>query len=189
MKPIPESFFKKDTIKISKDLLGKYIIHKNLIGKIVETEAYLKDDPASHSFKGLTKRNSAMFGPPGYSYIYFTYGMYHCLNITTNKEGIGEAVLIRSIEPVKGINQMKKNRKLNSIKNLTNGPAKLTIALNLNINHNNINFLNPNSPIKIMQPNKKEKFEIIETERIGISKGRELPHRFYIKDNLFVSKK
>ncbi|MFA4960118.1 MAG: DNA-3-methyladenine glycosylase [Candidatus Pacearchaeota archaeon] len=205
MKPLSKSFFKKSTIEIAKKLLGKLIINETsqgkIIGKIVETEAYLKDDPASHSFCGLTKRNSPMFEKPGTSYVYFTYGMYHCFNIVTNKKGIGEAVLIRAIEPIDGVKLMKKNRKIIDEKNLSNGPAKLTIALGIDKKLNGINLLDKNSPLKIMR-NENEKifnqklktscssnFKIIQTTRIGISKGKELPHRFYIKENKWVSKK
>lgn len=186
MKPLPKTFFEKNTITVAKNLLGKYLIHKNLIGKIVETEAYLQDDPASHSFKGKTKRNLPMFDNPGTSYVYLTYGMYYCFNIVSNKKGIGEAVLIRALEPISGVNIMKKNRRKQD--NLCNGPAKLTIAMGINKKHNGINLLSPNSPIKILQ-GKKEKFNIIETTRIGISKGKNLRYRFYIENSKFVSKK
>lgn len=184
--------FNKKTVDIAKDLLGCYIIHDSsegiTLGKIVETEAYLASDPASHSFKGKTKRNEAMFGKPGTAYVYFTYGMYYCFNIVTNKEGIGEAVLIRAIEPIEGIDLMKKRRNVEENK-LTNGPAKLVIALGITKEHNKIDLLDKKSPLRIETPIKKEKIEIVETKRIGISKGMESPHRFYIKGNPFVSVK
>ena len=189
MKPLTKTFFEKPTCEVAKNLLGCYISFNGMLGKIVETESYLFDDPASHSFCGKTPRNSPMFEQAGKSYVYFTYGMYHCFNITTAKKEIGEAVLIRSVEPIKGIEKMKQNRKTDVVKNLTNGPAKFTTAFGITKSQNNINILTKTSPIKLYQPNKKEKFEIIQTTRIGIKKGTALPHRFYIKDNPFVSKK
>ena len=104
-------FFEKPTVKVAEDLLGCYLINGNCAGKIVETEAYLEDDPGSHSFKGKTNRNEKMFGEAGKAYIYFTYGMYYCFNVVTNKEGKGEAVLIRALEPVSEIELMKKRRR------------------------------------------------------------------------------
>jgi len=185
MNPLSKSFFEKNTIRIAKNLLGKYIKHKNMIGKIVETEAYLHDDPASHSFNGKTKRNTPMFDKPGTAYVYFTYGMYHCFNIVTNKKNIGEAVLIRALEPIKGIKQMQKNRGRDD--NLCNGPAKLVIAIGITKKHNGVDLLNKNSSIKIFD--NKENFEIVQTKRIGISKGKSLPHRFYVKNSKWVSMK
>jgi DNA-3-methyladenine glycosylase len=99
--------------------------------KIVETEAYRQDDPASHSFAGLTNRTAPMFEEGGYIYVYFTYGMHYCVNIVVGKKGIGEAVLIRAGEPLEGVEIMKKHRGINNIYQLTNGPAKLTQALGI----------------------------------------------------------
>jgi len=189
MKPLPKSFFNKPTNEIARSLLGKYIVKGKMVAKIIETESYLFDDPASHSFKGKTPRNASMFDHPATSYVYFIYGMYHCFNITTNKKGIGEAVLIRAVEPVKGVEEMKNNREVKEKKSLTNGPAKLTIAFRINRTHNNLNLLNKNSKIKLMQPEKEEKFKIEKAKRIGISKGKNALQRFYIKDNNFVSRK
>jgi len=191
---LSRNFFQKPTNQIAKDLLGKYLVRafpnkKELIGKIVETESYLFDDPASHSFKGKTPRNSQMFSHPGTSYVYFTYGMYHCFNVVTNKKGIGEAVLIRAVEPVEGIEKMKKNRRKEKVNDLTNGPAKLTIAFGIDKSLNGVDLLSENSELRIMEDGKKEKFEIVETERIGISVGAESLQRFFIKGNGFVSKK
>ena len=187
MKILSESFFNKSTLKTAKDLLGKYLVHQNLVGKIVETEAYLKNDPASHSFKGKTERNKSVFGRLGTAYVYFTYGMHHCFNVVTNK-GFGEAILIRALEPISGIKIMQKNRKLNDVKNLCNGPAKLTLALGINRTNDGVNLLDKNSSLRLMQ-DKKEKFEIFATNRIGISQAKEKLYRFYVKDSEFVSRK
>ncbi|MBI2026277.1 MAG: DNA-3-methyladenine glycosylase [Deltaproteobacteria bacterium] len=161
-----------------------------IVGKIVETEAYISNDPASHAFRGKTKRNSPMFGEAGTAYIYHIYGMYNCLNIVTQKENIGEAVLIRALEPLKGIKTMQKNRKTKEIKHLANGPGKICMALSINRDLNSINLIDPKSPLKIEIPNEYHiKKEIIATKRIGITNAKEVDLRFYIKDNLFISKK
>ena len=114
MKPLSRSFYLQPALQVAQELLGKYFIRrigKNLlIGKIVEVEAYRSNDPASHSFRGKTNRNSVMFCEGGHLYVYFTYGMHFCVNIVTGKEGIGEAVLIRAVEPLVGIEMMKTNR-------------------------------------------------------------------------------
>ncbi len=170
----------KNTITIAKNLLGKILVHETnegiLKGIILETEAYLEDDPASHSFNGKTKRNEVMFKSEGHLYVYFTYGMHYCLNIVTNKENIGEAVLIRSIKPIMNENIMIKNRNGNP-KHISDGPAKLCQAFNISIKDNGINLLSKNSKIYLEEGNILiNKF--IQTERIGISKGKELRYRF-----------
>ena len=185
---IPASFFNRPTKQVAKDLLGCYLISKTprgiAMGKIVETEAYLSNDPASHSFNGQTKRNAPMFSYPGTIYIYFTYGMYNCFNIATREKGIGEAVLIRALEPIKGIELMKERRKTNDIKNLSNGPAKLVIALSISkdLNASRIN----SSSLAILKKDDKN-IKIAIGKRIGITKGASLPLRFFIKDSPFVS--
>jgi len=134
---LPREFYSKDTVTVAKNLLGKRIVRKIgrhvVSGIITETEAYLhKDDPASHAFRKITERNRAMFGDVGMAYVYFTYGMYFCFNVVAKHPKIeAGAVLIRAIEPEKGIKIMQKNRKITNLKSLTNGPAKLTQALEI----------------------------------------------------------
>jgi DNA-3-methyladenine glycosylase len=113
--------------------------------------------------------------------------MYHCFNVVTNKKGIGEAVLIRAVEPIEGIEIMKKNRKIDEEKNLCNGPAKLTISFGIDKKLNGVNLLDKKSSLKLMQ-GEEEEFETAEAKRIGISDGVDLPYRFYIKGNIWVSK-
>jgi|SRR3989338_5308626 len=180
---LKKEFFAGETLDVARNLLGCYLINGNCAGKIVETEAYLENDSASHSFKGKTKRNGAMFGEPGTAYVYFTYGMHHCFNVVTNKKGIGEAVLIRALEPVKGINKMKLNRKKEDIKFLCSGPAKLVAALGINKKHNGASLIN--GKIKITEGEKPK--EIVSTGRIGIKNNAHLHYRFYIKGNPFIS--
>jgi DNA-3-methyladenine glycosylase len=137
MKPIPRSFYTRDTVDVARDLIGKVLVRRIgtriVSGIIVETEAYrYKDDPASHSFRGRTERNKAMFGEVGRAYVYFTYGMHYCVNaVAKNGEFESGAVLLRSLFPIKGIDFMMKQRKTDIITNLTNGPAKLTQALHI----------------------------------------------------------
>ena len=178
-------FLKEDTIEVAKSLLGCYLVNGKTVGKIVETEAYLSNDPASHSSRGKTKRNEKMFGKPGTAYIYLIYGMYNCFNIVTKPEGIGEAVLIRALEPVSGIDLMKKRRNKEKIKDLCSGPGKLVNALGISKEHNGSDL--SKGGLKIT--NKKSSYKIITTTRIGITKGSDLKYRFYIKDNEFVSRK
>lgn len=137
MKTLPRSFYARNTVKVARDLLGKTLVRKTgskiMSGIINETEAYRhSDDPASHAFGGLTDRNKVMFGEVGIAYVYFTYGMHYCVNAVAKSDSFDAgAVLIRSIIPKLGVNDMIKNRKIESLANLTNGPAKLTQAMNI----------------------------------------------------------
>jgi DNA-3-methyladenine glycosylase len=180
-----KKFFNKTTIDLAKALLGKYLVLGDLRGIIVETEAYLyRDDPGCHASRGLTQRNAPMFGPAGRTYVYLIYGMYHCINIVSGKEGEGEAVLIRALEPVQGIKLMQKRRKTKKIENLCNGPGKLTQAFGITRKHNNLSLIE--GPLHIL--NSKIKPEICASTRIGLTVGKELELRFFIKGNRFVSK-
>jgi DNA-3-methyladenine glycosylase len=183
--PLRKKFFSQPTVDLAKALLGKYLVFGNLKGIIVETEAYLyRNDPGCHASRGMTARNAPMFGPAGRTYVYLIYGMYHCLNIVGGKTGEGEAVLIRALEPVQGIELMQKRRKTKKIENLCNGPGKLTQAFGITKKHNNISLLDGNLRIY----DSRIKPEIASSSRIGLSAGKELELRFFIKRNRFVSK-
>jgi DNA-3-methyladenine glycosylase len=183
--PLGKKFFNQPTVELAKSLLGKYIVFKNTRGIIVETEAYLyRDDPGCHASRGLTVRNTPMFAAAGRTYVYLIYGMYHCLNIVSGKKGEGEAVLIRALEPVTGIELMQKRRKTKKIENLCNGPGKLTQALGITKEHNDISLFDGLISIH----NSRIKPEICSSRRIGLSAGKELELRFFIKGNMFVSK-
>lgn len=179
----------KDTKTIAQELLGVYLVHESpegrTVGKIVETEAYLHTDAAAHSFLGKTQRNAAMFEKAGTAYVYFTYGMHYCFNVVTEKEGIGEAVLIRALEPVEGIELMKQRRKMEDVSQLCNGPAKLVQAMGISKIHNMCSLLE--KPLYLLSK-EKEKFSLVAKARIGISKAKREKLRFYIKANLFVSR-
>ena len=200
---LDKNFYQQPTIKLAKNLLGKYLVHEEnngtiLAARIVETEAYLyKNDPACHAYKGKTKRNEAMFGPAGHAYVYLIYGMYYCLNVVSSKEDIGEAVLIRALEPVLGLDIMKRRRGTEKIISLCNGPGKLTQAFGLTKKHDKQDltagklFLCSEQELChkfSMVTLKNRKIQIRSSGRIGISQGKELQLRFYIKDCPFVSK-
>jgi DNA-3-methyladenine glycosylase len=180
---LPREFYQRDTVIVAKKLLGKKLVrkigNKEISGIITETEAYRhEDDPASHAFRKITDRNKVMFGDVGISYVYFTYGMHYCFNIVAKKSKVpAGAVLIRAIEPDKGIKKMQENRVSKDIKNLTNGPAKITQALDITKEHYGID-LTKKSEIYITEGIKVKK--IAEAQRIGIKNGKEFLWNFKI---------
>jgi DNA-3-methyladenine glycosylase len=195
---LPRSFYLRPTIQVAKNLLGKYFIRKfrgaTLVGKIVETEAYCGAiDPASHAYRGKTKRNEVMFGNGGFLYVYFTYGMHFCANVVTGPEGIGEAVLIRAVEPVRGIETMMKNRfrvsspKFRVVSDLTNGPAKFCQAFAIGRKQNGTDLLG--DEIYIADGETIPAGKIGRSSRIGITNGKERNWRFFVKGNRWVSRK
>lgn len=182
MNKITRDFYHRNTITVARELLGKELVHHinnvEKIGKIVEVEAYLgQDDLASHSSKGVTKRTQIMFGPPGYAYVYLIYGMYYCFNIVTDDPGVGAAVLVRAVEPMRNINQR------------TQGPGLLCNAMNITREQNGKDLLS--NDLYIREPENPSNIETVEDARIGVSYAKEWankPLRFYIKDNPYVSK-
>jgi DNA-3-methyladenine glycosylase len=197
LRPLPRSFYFRPTLTVAKDLLGKYLVRKLgrelLIGRIVEVEAYLGTrDPASHAYRGRTKRNDVMFWAGGHLYVYFTYGMHFCANVVTGPDGIGEAVLLRAVEPVEGIERMTKNRLHGSRsvaraqRNLTNGPAKLCEAFAICRRENGTDLMHGEIMIAAA-PDPKPR--IVSSKRIGIRAGTEFRWRFYIRNNTWVSRK
>jgi DNA-3-methyladenine glycosylase len=175
---------------VAKRILGWKLIRqigdKQLIGRIVETECYDQTDAASHSYRGVTPRTKVMFGPSGFAYIYFTYGMHYCMNIVTGKVGEGSAVLVRALEPIEGIEYMRILRKQANIVHLANGPAKLCQALKITRDLNGHDLSKP--PLQLVVGETVSAEDIVTTTRIGISQNTDRPWRFYIKGNNFVSK-
>lgn len=193
MKPLPRRFYIRETLTVAEELLGKKLVRHTdstrLVGKIVEVEAYRgSDDPGSHAYRGMTPRNRLMFGKGGFAYVYFTYGMHYCFNVVTERQNAPGAVLIRALEPLNGIETMRKNRGNKNLLNLTNGPAKLTEAMSITKKQNGLD-LTRSKELFICEPKVKEKFEVVSTKRIGIKGGADKPWRFYIKNNKFVSRK
>ena len=154
--------------------------------KIVETEAYDQTDVASHSYKGKTQRTEVMFGEYGHLYVYFTYGMHYCGNIVTGRKGRGAGVLIRAVEPLEGIVVIERRRGKSGIET-TNGPAKLCQALAIDMGLSGHDLRN--EPLCLVPQPALLSTEIVKTTRIGISQGKDVPWRFYIKDNPFVSRR
>ena len=183
-------FLAAPTDQVAARLLGCELVREidgqSLVGKIVETEAYDQDDPASHSHRGATPRTKIMFGPAGFLYVYFTYGMHYCCNIVTGRTGHGSAVLIRAIEPLNGAELMSKNRRGLKGELLTNGPAKLCQALQIDKQLNGHDLRQ--APLELVVRPALPKQQIVQTTRIGISRAEDAPLRFYIRDNSYVSK-
>lgn len=196
-KKLSRDFYTRELLTVAKELLGKRfakVSNNNLMlsGKIVEVEAYDGSvDQAAHTYKGKTPRNEVMFRQGGYLYVYFTYGMYYCCNIVTGNENEGKAVLIRAIEPLEGIVQMAVNRfqkdfiNDKELRNLANGPGKLCMAFGITKEYNGTDL--SGERIFLLDQKKVPEENIISTTRIGISKSVELPWRFYIKNNPYVS--
>lgn len=182
---VPREFYARDTVDVAKELLGKMLVRK--IGKsvvsgiITETEAYRQaDDPASHAHKDMTKRNEAMFGEVGHAYVYFTYGMHYCVNVVAKSKNYkAGAVLIRSLSPKDGISLMMKNRKMDDITNLTNGPAKLTMAFDITKKQYGEDLVN--SPYLYITDGIKAEQKIIKNPRIGIKQGTDKLWNFKIR--------
>jgi len=183
IKFVDDKFFLNDTLTMARKLIGKILVRENnqgakIGGRIIETEAYLaENDLASHSNRGITNRNAPMYAAAGSIYVYRIYGIHLCLNISTDEEGIGAAVLLRSLEQLIGREEMQNNRKGVEIKNICNGPGNLTksIGVELEDNYKRINQSN------YFLYSDETEFDIIATPRIGISKAKELPYRFIIK--------
>ncbi|PKL61604.1 MAG: 3-methyladenine DNA glycosylase [Methanomicrobiales archaeon HGW-Methanomicrobiales-2] len=195
---LPPAFYERDTVIVAKDLPGCLLVHREeagtTMGWIVEVEAYLQDDPAAHSYRGETKRNSVMFGPAGHAYIYRIYGLHTCVNVVTGQEGAGEAVLIRALEPVAGIDLMQARRGTEDPLALASGPGKLTQALGITMDLNGTSLCD--GPLQVRSPEslpdrRPEGLpgEIVQTTRIGITKAADLPLRFYIKGSRYISRR
>lgn len=181
MRRLPHSWFANDAVTLAPKILGKIIRKGSCEGIIIETEAYTTDS-ASHAHHP-TPRSAPMRNTYGHWYVYFTYGMHHCINITTNKGSAG-AVLIRAIEPTKGIAYMKRRRGISDIYKLTNGPAKLCKAFGIDRRQNSTPIA---GDFAIYDAPEIKKEMIATSPRIGIRNGTDLPWRFYIRDNSFVS--
>jgi len=199
VKVLPKSFFLEgDVTAISQNLLGKLLVtnidNQISIGKIVETEAYNgSNDKACHAYLHRnTKRTFVMFKEGGRSYVYLCYGIHFLFNIVTHEEGQPNAVLIRSLEPVEGIEIMKERRLMANERNLCNGPGKLAQAMGIDKVVNDVVLYDPLSPVWIGESISEDKFETVATTRVGVDYAGEdalLPWRYYIKYNSYISKK
>jgi len=189
---LPKSFYRRDTTVVARDLLGMVLERKTLdgitSGRIVEVEAYLgPGDPASHAAPGLTARNAYLFGPPGIAYVYFIYGRYWCVNAVSGKKGGGTAVLIRALEPLDGVDIMRKRRGDHiSVQNLTNGPARLCLALSIDKHQSGKSL--QRGPLVIREGTAFPDSAISVSPRIGITRAASWPLRFYVTGNRNVSR-
>jgi DNA-3-methyladenine glycosylase len=216
MEALPRPFFDRDSVTVARELIGTYLVQQEegasagggapamLVGRIVETEAYRQDDPASHSYRGRTPRAAVMYGPAGTAYVYFIYGMYHCLNVVTEPEGIGGAVLLRAVEPLSEVERMwyrryperifRANEK--QMQAIASGPGKLTQAYGIRREtHNGTSLLSGSLVISRSFPAEGSAYEephpcgpVVATERIGITKARERLWRFIDSESAFLSR-
>jgi DNA-3-methyladenine glycosylase len=194
---LPTVFFNRDPRKVGRALLGKVLVRKGgktlLAGRIVETEAYLDGDPAAHSFVGRTARNDVLFGPPGRSYVYFIYGNHYCLNVSCLPDGVPGGVLFRAAEPLAGVEEMARARGIElgstgSLVRLTSGPGRLAEAFGITRTRDNgKSFTDPKSDLFIADDGYRVR-KAEETVRIGITKAAEMPLRYVVAGNPFVSK-
>lgn len=196
--PLPRSFYDPTADHVAKALLGHYLLRNTpegpAGGQIVETEAYLVDDPACHSYRGQSERNKSMFGAPGHAYVYIIYGMHYCFNAVCRPHGHAEAVLVRAIEPEFGLDWMQRQREVEQLKFLTNGPARLCHALDIDRKLDGLDICDAKSPLFIAKNPKnsqaiKDLGPVVTTTRIGITKAAEHPLRFYLSQSPFVSRK
>ncbi len=186
MTDFSRSFFTRDSRELARDLLGRYLATEfdglRTVGRITEVEAYRQDEPASHCYRGETERNRAMFLTGGHVYVYFIYGMHYCMNIVAGEKGYGEAVLLRGLEPVEGIDVMRRRRgpKVRD-RDLANGPGKLTQALGIRPEHNALDLLDPASPLHLLEGEPVPESRVERTPRIGITKAVDLHWRWIVR--------
>ena len=173
-------------MEVARELLGKVLVHGPVAGRIVETEAYLGgEDLAAHSARGLTDRTRVIFGPAGYAYVYLIYGMYECLNIVAESEGVPGCVLIRALEPVAGVELMRARRpSARKLNQLADGPGKLTLAMGITRAHNGVDVTHGDLVVREVES---AAFDVAVTPRIGITQSADLPLRFLIAGNEFTS--
>jgi DNA-3-methyladenine glycosylase len=183
-KPLKRSFFARSVHEVAPDLIGATLLVNGVGGIIVEVEAYHHTEPAAHSYNGPTPRNLVMFGPPGFSYVYRSYGIHWCVNFVCEKEGSASAVLIRALQPTHGLAAMRRRRGVEDERALCSGPGKLCQALGITIKHSELPLDAPPIALhaRIGKPG------IITGVRIGITKAVDLPWRYGLKGSKFLSK-
>jgi DNA-3-methyladenine glycosylase len=190
-KPLAKSFYNRDPLVVAPELLNKVLMCRDgRAGRIVEVEAYRgADDPAAHSYRGKTPRTEVMFGPPGHMYVYFTYGMHWCGNVVCGPKGAGNAVLIRALQPIAGMDLMYAARPL--AKNdwqLCNGPACLTQAMSITKLQNGIDLMGGDA-YTLLDDGMPPPVQPVQTTRIGLTKAADYPWRWYVPESVYVSKK
>jgi DNA-3-methyladenine glycosylase len=181
---IGRDFFARSVHEVAPDLIGATLLVDGCGGPIVEVEAYDQEDPASHGFRGRTARNASMFGPPGYAYIYRSYGIHWCLNLVCEEEGTADAVLLRALEPIHGVERMKERRGVDDPRLLCAGPGRLCEALGVTREHDGLALDQP--PFELRA--RTQPVEIVSTPRIGITRAADRPWRYVLAGSRFVSR-
>lgn len=193
--PLRRSFYNRDTRLVGPDLLGKILVRRQgrklLTGRIVEVEAYPgAGDPASHTFIGRTPRNAVLFGPPGHAYVYFIYGNYFCLNVSCLPDGVAGGILFRAVEPIRGMEEMFTLRGIaldSDLKNLTSGPGRMAAAFGITRERDNGKDLTSSRSDLYIADDGAPAPQVLITKRIGIKKAVEMPLRYVVAGNRFVS--
>jgi len=184
---VRREFYDRPVLAVARDLVGCVVRHGVCAGVIVETEAYHDSEPASHAFVGLTPRTSTLFGPPGFAYVYRSYGIHAMLNAVCEPEGVGAAVLIRALEPIEGIQLMRSRRRVQSLRELCSGPGKLTQALGIELTDNGVDLIS--GPVTISgRSSEWRDVEVTVDRRVGITKAVDLPWRFCAAGSRFLSR-
>jgi DNA-3-methyladenine glycosylase len=184
---VNREFFERSVHEVARNLIGWELAVDATAGVIVETEAYEAADPACHAYVGKTTRNQVLFGPPGHAYVYLSYGIHSLLNFVTEPDGTASAVLIRALEPTRGIELMRKRRGREELAELCSGPGKLTEALGVDLSLNGADLFEP--PFELTSPaGDWERAEVVTGPRIGITKAAELPWRYCVEGSRFVSR-
>jgi len=189
---LPRSFYRRPSLTVAPDLLGRTLVRRlpdgtRLSARIVETEAYREDDPASHSFRGRTARTEVMFGPPGHLYVYFTYGMHFCMNVVTGPDGEGSAVLLRAAEPLEGLDWMAAARGTADPRLLCSGPGRLCQAMAIAREHNGIDLV-AGPELRVERGAPVEPDGVAAGPRVGIRMATERPWRFVVAGSRFASR-
>jgi DNA-3-methyladenine glycosylase len=183
-RPLTRAFFSRSVLEVAPDLIGATLLVDGVGGRLVEVEAYRQTDPAAHSFGGPTPRNAVMFGPPGFAYVYRSYGIHWCLNFVCEPKGSASAVLVRAIEPTAGLSVMKRRRGMADERLLCSGPGRVCEALGVTHAHNGLALNAP--PFKLLA--RDGPVEVVAGPRIGLTKAVDRPWRYGLKDSRFLSK-
>jgi DNA-3-methyladenine glycosylase len=184
---VNRSFYERPVLHVARDLVGCVLSYGDCAGVIVETEAYHDSEPACHAFVGVTPRTETLFGAPGHAYVYRSYGIHALFNAVCEPVGVGAAVLVRALEPVRGVEEMRSRRGLQRLESLCSGPGKLTQALGIELSHNGEDLVS--GPISISsRPAAWRDVEVVVDTRIGITKAAELPWRFCAAGSRFLSR-
>src|ERR1700749_719282 len=183
-KPLRRAFFARHVLEVAPDLIGTTLLFNGVGGIIVEVEAYHHTEPAAHSYRGPTERNQVMFGPPGFVYVYRSYGIHWCVNFVCEKEGSASAVLIRALEPTHGLAPMRRRRDVDDVRALCSGPGKLTEALGITHAQNARALEAPPFPLHA----RKAPVDVVAGVRIGLTKAVDLPWRYGLRGSKFLSK-